>query len=148
MGLFSRKLAPSEHPDTVEKLRVIGEKQLENRTAIEGLTETIATFAESIEQLNNEIKETRLAVSEGIERVDRSERRIKATVARARSELESRGYKDPGLDAEAFELRDIDGNGSDESGLPAVPETVVESASQISSIRGVATEQLRRVRGL
>ena len=90
------------------------------------------------------LTETRLAVSEGIERVDRSERRIKATVARARKELAARGFDDPGLEAEAHELRVVDGDGGADGGVPAVSEEVAEVDGAPSSIRGVSAAQLRQ----
>ena len=84
-----------------------------------------------------------MALSEGIEHVDRSERRIQATVRRARDKLKEFGYEDPGLDAEAVELRARDGKGSDDVGVQLVREEVAET----SSIPGVSKAALRRVRG-
>ena len=93
-------------------------------------------------------KELRIAVSEGIERVDRADRRIKATIARARKELKDRGYEDPGLEAEAHELRVVDGDAGGIVEVPEVPEAVGDVAEAPSSIRGVPASALRQVRGL
>lgn len=100
------------------------------------------------DDLSNEFKELMIAVAEGIERVDRSERRVRSTVARARKELKARGYDDPGLEAEAFELRDVNGDGGGAGGVPVVPEAVEPPSEQASTVRGVSVEQLRRARGL
>jgi len=88
------------------------------------------------------IKETRAAVSHGIEHSERIERRIKGTVARAISELED-GVT-PALRAEAEELGLFDGDGSPESYLPSMHEDVGEGSP--SSVPGVTREQLQKVR--
>ena len=92
-------------------------------------------------------KEIVIAVSEGIERTDRAERRIKATVQRARKQLETLGYVDDPLEAEAVELRLLDGDGSEKSGVPPVSPEVADVEETSSSIRGVPAETLRRARG-
>ena len=43
--------------------------------------------AEAIERLQNIAKDQNVAISEGIERTDRAERRVRATVARAKKTL-------------------------------------------------------------
>ena len=110
-------------------------------TLLEALAEEVA----AIRAWRNDIT---LAVDEGIKRVDRAERRIKQTVTRARKELEERGFTDPGLDAEAHELRVIDGEGGDVEGVPPVSEDVEEPGDEPSSIPGVSLSQLHRARGL
>jgi len=107
----------------------------------------IGTQGEEASKLEERIKRLTVAVDEGIERVGRSERRINATVARARKELKKLGYEDPGLEAEAAELRLVDGGGGEGGELPEVREGV-EPADAPSSIRGVSAAQLRRVRGI
>ncbi len=101
----------------------------------------------SIEDLQAAHKGIIIAVSEGIERTDRAERRIKATVKRARSELAERGLLDPALDSEDHELREVDGKRGQRDGLLPVRGPVEPAAAQASSIRGVPVETLRRVRG-
>ena len=107
----------------------------------------IAASATTLQNLQILMKNLTAAVSEGIERTDRAERRIKATVKRARAELEARGYQDPGLDAEAYELRLIDGEPSPDGGVPPMQPGVAGPAVHASSIRGVSVETLQRVRG-
>jgi len=98
-------------------------------------------------ELLQRVKDLAFAVEEGVERVSRTERRIHATIKRARKELADRGYEDPGLEAEGHELRSVDGKGSDEQGVPALPAGVEPPLEEASSIKGVSAEALRRVRG-
>ena len=97
--------------------------------------------------IDRKLKELTFAVEEGIERVARSERRIQATIARARKELKDRDLEDPGVEAEAAQLRVVDGGGSEDGGVPAVPAKVAEPADAPSSVRGVSAAALRQVRG-
>jgi len=90
------------------------------------------------------IKDLTFAVSEGIERTDRAERRIRNAIQRARKELASHGFEDPGLEAEAHELRIVDGDGGGDGGVPAMPAEVESVEPEASSIRGVSAETLRR----
>ena len=121
-----------------------------NPATIEHL-ETLQAGADSarldLVELERRVKEYAIALSEGIERTDRAERRIKATVARARKELKDRGYEDPGLEAEAHELRIVDGGGSKDGGVPAVPAEVADPTDAPSSVAGVSAAALQRVRG-
>ena len=96
------------------------------------------------DRLLSDFKATNFAVSEGIERTDRSERRIHATIRRARKELGKLGYEDPGLEAEDLQLHVIDGDGGEDGEVPAVPAEVAEVDSAPSSIPGVSAAQLRR----
>ena len=97
-----------------------------------------------LDQITTQIKDLTFAVSEGIERTDRAERRVRGVIQRARKELEARGYEDPGLEAEAHELRVVDGDGGKGDGVPAVPKEVAALEPEASSIRGVPAETLRR----
>jgi len=94
--------------------------------------------------LQTKIKDLTFAVSEGIERTDRAERRVRGVIQRARKELGKLGYEDPGLEAEATELRIVDGEGSGDGGVPTVPKEVAAVEPAPSSIRGVSADQLRR----
>jgi len=97
-----------------------------------------------LEELITKIKDLTFAVSEGIERTDRAERRVRGVIQRARKELGARGYEDPGLEAEAYELRAVDGDGGKDGGLPAVPTEVAAVGGEASSIKGVSAELLRK----
>lgn len=120
--------------------------------AMAGTKELIAQQAAQLDGLVDSFdlrfKHLTIAVSEGIERVDRAERRIGATVQRARKELKKLGLEDPGLEAEAHELRVLDGEGSGDGGVPELPEGVEPPVEAPSSIRGVPAAKLARVRRL
>jgi len=109
--------------------------------------QSLAELFERFEALDGWRKEIVIAVGEGIERTDRAERRIKASVQRARKQLESLGYIDDGLESEAVDLRLLDGDGSTKGGVPPVPAEVANAPEESSSIRGVSVETLKRARG-
>ena len=115
---------------------------------VTNLEELVSAQDASLAAVTTKIKDLTFAVSEGIERTDRAERRIRNAIQRARKELGSRGYEDPGLEAEAYELRAVDGDGGKDSGVPAVSEEVAAVEPEASSIRGVSAEQLRRRWGI
>lgn len=75
---------------------------------------------DAIESLAKRLDDMTHAVAEGIERVDRSERRVKAVVQRAKKRLEDAGFTDDGVEAEAEQLRLLDGAERDGSGVPPV----------------------------
>ena len=105
-------------------------------------------FGSDLEETATRIRNLTQAVAEGIERVDRSERRIGATIKRAQEKLALAGYEDPGVEAEVEGLRLLDGDGIGTGGLPAVPPDVGGAGDQRSSVPGVTVAQLQRVRGL
>ncbi len=98
----------------------------------------------ALEQLTTKIKDLTFAVSEGIERTDRAERRVRGVIQRARKELGARGYEDPGLEAEDYELRKVNGDGGKDGGVPIVPEEVATVEPEASSIHGVSAAILRK----
>lgn len=75
------------------------------------------------------LQELTQAVSEGIQHVDRSERRVRAVVASAKRRMESEGYTDPGLEAEASALPLFDAEGVQREGVQPVPTDVDAPAS-------------------
>jgi len=97
-----------------------------------------------LDQITTQIKDLTFAVSEGIERTDRAERRVRGVIQRARKELGARGYEDPGLEAEAYELRAVDGDRGKDGGVPTVPEEVAAVEPAPSSIKGVSADLLRK----
>jgi len=108
----------------------------------------LAPLAAALVVVEKTLRDTNIAVAEGIERVERTERRIASTVARARKELRESGYDHPGLEAEDHELRKVDGDGSHGTEVLNVPEPVEADPDAPSSIRGVPASTLRRVRGI
>ena len=107
---------------------------------------TVSELDARITALGVQVKDQTHAISEGIERTARAERRVSATVARARKELESRGYTDPGLDAEDRELHLVDGGRGEPVGLQPVSQDVEADGQRASSIPGVTIDELTRAR--
>jgi len=111
---------------------------------VTNLEELASAQERTLADQQQKIKDLTFAVSEGIERTDRAERRIRNAIQRARKELAARGFDDPGLEAEDQELRIVDGDGGGDRGVPAVSEEVAAVEPAPSSIRGVSADQLRR----
>lgn len=109
----------------------------------EGLTDDPRT-AELVRQM----QELTIAVDTGVNRVQRSENRVRAIVQGARKELASHGFEHAGLEAEASQLHDVDGGGGDAEPVPAVPENVEAFDDTPSSIPGISVGTLRRARSL
>ena len=110
--------------------------------------ERLAPLSGAFTELEKRLRDTNVAVAEGIERVERTERRIASTVARARKELRESGYDHPGVEAEDHELRSVDAGGGDGSGVQPVQEAMEGDSDAPSSIRGVPAATLRRIRGI
>ena len=135
---------PDLPPLIESRLTALSQRDGDLQADIVRVVELVENVTDAVNDVEDWRKDIVIAVSEGIERTDRAERRIKATVQRARKQLETLGYDDPGLEAEAVELRLLDGDGSDKSEVPPVPAAMEESPS---SIRGVSAETMRRARG-
>jgi len=75
------------------------------------------THDDALEEFDRRLVQITLAVAEGIERVDRAERRIRSTVKRARQELATQGYESDGLEAENEEIRLVDAPGGEDEGV-------------------------------
>lgn len=80
------------------------------------------------------LEELTFAVAHGINHVERTENRIRATVRRAQEQLEDGGVSSPGLDAEAAELRLVHDEGGGAEQVPTVPSGV--AAPDVSDIPG------------
>lgn len=87
--------------------------------------ERFRVIATAIEQLQATATALTLAVDEGISQVERAENRVKAVVRRAQAKLAAEGVEDPAIEAEARQLRESDGDGSEGSRLPEVSTKVV-----------------------
>jgi len=86
------------------------------------------------------------AVSEGISKVERAEARIRATIRRARAELEEGGTYSPALDAEHAELRILDGGRGGEEPVQPLQQDV--ETPDVSDIPGDwSPEDLALIRG-
>lgn len=109
-------------------------------TAPEAISELQDQLSQFETRVAHELRELTIAIDEGIQRVERSERRVRQVVQRARKRVD-KGEGDAGLDAEAAEFFGGDGDAGDEGQLPTVHEDMA------SSIPGVTVGQLRRARG-
>lgn len=139
---------PPDLPLALEsRLEALSHRDGELQADIDQRAAGIESLADHIDGFDEWRKDLVIAVSEGIERTDRAERRIQATVSRARRQLAKLGYEDPGLESEAVELQLVDGERSEKGELPAVPTPVAEDVSKPSSVRGVSIETMRRARG-
>lgn len=127
----------------LERLESAREGPVEPADTLQGLLD----LGERVEDLEAAYKEVLLAVDEGIQRVDRAERRIKDTVKRARRKLAESGVEDDGLEAENVAFHDDDAGRSDEVGVQPLRTAVAETPADASSIRGVSADQLKRAWG-
>jgi hypothetical protein len=84
----------------------------------------INAHAESIDELHDQVRGQTLAIAEGIERVDRSERRVRAAIGRARKRMEDLGYVDESLEAEHHSIYAGDGDGGNAEGVQPVHEAM------------------------
>ena len=100
-----------------------------------------------LEGLATRIDDLTLAVSEGVNNVQRSERRVRAVVTSARRQLAEAGYEHPGIEAEIGELRSLDGEGGNGEEVPAVPESVAGiDLDRPSVIPGLTVRQMQVAR--
>ena len=119
------------------------------------LRDSVATLGREIAELRAAYAEIdgwrddlTIAVDEGVKKVERSENRIRATVRRAREELEEHGLRSPGLEAEARQLHEIDGEGSERGGMQPVPASVEGGFAAPRGFPGTWTsENTRLMRG-
>jgi len=143
-GILSRlealEITPAPPPPAPPTEAIIAELEVRLETRLAPLTASLL-------ELERRLKDTNVAVAEGIERTERTERRIASTVARARKELRESGYDHPGVEAEDHELRKVDGDGSHGTEVLNLPGAVEEDPNAPSSIRGVPASTLRRIRG-
>lgn len=109
----------------------------EHATALEGCREHLSTISEGPEKV---FSLRLLDLEDSVERLPRkwedikrealaSESRARAHIKRAQKELSERGLTDPGVDQLGRELSLLDGDGSEEEGLSAVPENVAVPAT-------------------
>lgn len=91
------------------------------RTVLDQHAQLLDGLQAGYEQLEARFADVVEAVDEGVREISRKENRIRATVRRAREELEAEGARSPALDAEALELQQGDGGGGGPQAVPAVP---------------------------
>jgi len=99
-----------------------------------------------IAAIETKVRDLTLALSDGVQRVQRSENRVRAIVKSARQELRDAGFEHPGVEAEASELRQVDGDDRVEEPLSALPADVDAAGRKPSAVPGVSVRQMRVAR--
>jgi len=100
----------------------------------------LVEISKEVDRNREAIGRLTLAVEHGIERVDPAEKRVQKTVTSARRLLRENGLEHAGLDAEASELRERDGEASEEPELQLVPAQV--APRRHTGIPGLSLETL------
>lgn len=120
------------------------------RDELDELRELVAGQVVELEsRIDRRVKELTIAIEEGIERVDRSERRVKAVVQRAQRRASEHGFVDETLEVEAENLRRDDEGGSGSGGMQTVLEDVVDRPRfDAQGIPGTITDQMIRELGI
>ena len=116
---------------------VSGEDLAEFRAQLSGIEAELDAHAKRFKDLT-------MAIEEGIERVDRAENRIKATVTRAQRKYPD----DPSISAEAEELRERDALGGGEGRVPPVPEVLEDGGGEADGWSEAAYMANLKFRGL
>jgi len=107
--------------------------------------EHIAQAARERDELERRIDQLTQAVAEGIERVDRAEKRIRKSVTSARKLVRENGLEHPAIEAEYEELRERDAEPIEGGELQLVPEPVEEDRK--TGIPGLSPATLAAMRG-
>jgi len=97
----------------------------------------------AIEKLELDLERLTLAVSDGIARNDRAEKRIQKTVTSARRFVRESGLEHAGIEAEYEELHEGDGEPSPSGEVRPVPQEVARVAPV--GIPGVSPQELARL---
>jgi len=96
---------------------------------VAALAETVRELSAAHDQLEEAVSQQTIAIAEGIERAERAERRVRASVQRARAKLREHGLESDALDAEAAQLREDDGGRSREGGMQPMPAHMANGAA-------------------
>jgi len=99
-------------------------------------------------ELRSLIQTLSTALAEGIQNVDRNNRRIEAVVRRARAELAESGVEHGGLEAEVGDLQLVDVEGGDGPGVRPLLQEVDEAPSYDppSGVPGFSVSELAAFR--
>ena len=118
---------------------------------VSALTGQVLDNARAITDLRADVSLLRTAVAEGIAHEERREKRIQATVRRARKELASHGFEDPGLEAEFEGLAIVEDEQTDPDQVDwnEEPDDVVDvdESAQVPGMQGITYGDLKRLRG-
>jgi len=97
-----------------------------------------------LDGLGEEIDRIKIALSDGIARNDRAEKRIQKTVASARRQLREAGIEHAGIEAEHAELLERDESPGEDEQLRLLPESV--EPPRRSGIPGLSAEALEEIK--
>jgi len=134
--------------ETAPSLNDLGDTLGSARTEIVALRAAEDATKTQVDLLEQKFHVLEMAVGDGIERVDRTERRIQNSVKRARQKFKESGHVDEGLEAENAELQLSDGTRGEEQGMPAVREAMAAAPEEPSTIPGVTLEAIKEFRGM
>ena len=84
----------------------------------------VNALAGRIDGLDKAVQELYQAVADGIDHVDRNEKRVRGIVTGAKRRFAAEGYEDPGVDAEADSLPRDDAAGGGGEGMPPMSNDV------------------------
>jgi hypothetical protein len=146
-GIRDRLVALETTPQTPPDIAGLEERTEATAESLHILATRVDEIAENMEQVFDQFKDITLAVSEGIERTDRAERRIRQVAQRARKKLAEGGLEDPALEGEVADLHLEHGDGGEPRGVPPMRQEMAPPEPETSSVRGVPVETLRRARG-
>lgn len=155
MGIFSRKERPDSGASSTPEVALGGNDQ-PRMDALEAslgelrseLEETELRLEQRVAELASIIEDQNFAIAEGIERVDRAERRIKDTVRRAKARMARAGYVDDGLEAEADQLQLLDAPERPSQGVPPMSDDVEDDPPfDATGIPGDITPEILRLLG-
>lgn len=85
----------------------------------------INTLQIKVDALERQVQELYQAVADGIDHVDRNEKRVRGIVTGAKRRFAAEGFVDPGVDAEEDSLPRDDATGFSGEGVPPVSNDVV-----------------------
>src|SRR3970040_1192838 len=132
--------------DLAGDLRIPGSDEVRQLRA--ELGQLSPTWDRRYAQVENWRNDLTTAVDLGIRHVDRVENRVRGVVRRAREELADGGITYPALEAEASELRTLDGEGGGAEEVQPVPAGVEGSRrAALRSLPGGWTEEDLRALG-
>lgn len=110
--------------DRTSELLAINRNRPDTTEQVASLNQAIASNYQQIVELQASQATLTLAVDEGIRHVTRAEKRVSRTIQVTNKKLEEHGLESPLLEAEADELRDLDGEGGALGPMPPMPSEV------------------------
>jgi len=97
-----------------------------------------------IAALETKVTDLTLALADGVQRVQRSENRVRAIVQGAKRELADAGFEHAGLEAEASQLEPVDGGSVGPEAMQLVQESVADAGEVASPVPGMSRTEFDR----